>query len=414
MTSDTPKHRHLLAGPLCLGLLCISMMADYSGELRTLGATVRAPVMIDQDPVVTMMDPQTIAQLQSGSLEWEGDDARLVTGEILVSGSSDLSLYTDNWHLVGFDGAFFAVSQGGVITVAALSTPVVVSSEDLLQVVPVGWQWKEGAEMTAIPSNFFRRQLQHLSALPEVTDIDIADLGSDSVTTLVHLLHPEHRDRVRAQVDKSAFTALEMESYLYAFPYADERSVSLSAELYSRWIYDWEQVLVDREDAGEMVALLIEQTAHLITRAAERGYPTRAERLRSALLRIAEGRGVGDAVLDLIAVSEEVVLEEKVKEVVDLDEVEEIFFELMPPEILARTEQALRSAGAAYLLSTSVSPLPPSSARIEQIVFSSPSGDRLISFDLDLQKMEVSRIQIGETIYPNTMSFEGFVSWVRS
>lgn len=87
---------------------------------------------------------------------------------------------------------------------------------------------------------------------------------------------------------------------------------------------------------------------------------------------------------------------------------------LSPAEVERRTHILLHSAEAVYTLKTEVKAEAENVAKVSNIVFGAPSGDRTVGFTLNLATEIVSDISVdGKADFPFTPRFESFIRWVK-
>lgn len=85
--------------------------------------------------------------------------------EVLLQDDGMITVHRNNLSLYGMHGAFTVSEQEGHMSVAALTTPVLVRSFDAWSIVPIGFQWRsdERNVLLPLPSAFQYAKLQELS-----------------------------------------------------------------------------------------------------------------------------------------------------------------------------------------------------------------------------------------------------------
>lgn len=132
-TKTDSGHRHIAVAPLFLLLLMVSVSERY-GELTGTIADVSSGIRIQKDGAAVDVRSATVLDL--------GDSLVLVEGSVLVSGRGRMHLKTPDADLIGLAGGFFAARQMTTLTVAALTSPVLIQSDRGMVLVPVGMQWR--------------------------------------------------------------------------------------------------------------------------------------------------------------------------------------------------------------------------------------------------------------------------------
>lgn len=146
----------------------------------------------------------------------------------------------------------------------------------------------------------------------------------------------------------------------------------------------------------------------------ESGYPLRAKKTLETLSLLSDRYGIDLDVLQIEHIDplNLTVLEENEEEEVLVEE--ELSEEhITPDEIKNQAYNLLRDAKALFTVETSIIPRAPSFAEIENIVFPSGEGDRMMRFTLDVSSLEVHGIQIEDVAYPFTLSWESFLAWAK-
>ncbi|PIR53313.1 hypothetical protein COU76_01640 [Candidatus Peregrinibacteria bacterium CG10_big_fil_rev_8_21_14_0_10_49_10] len=180
------SHRHFLAAPLAILAISLSLLSGALPSSTQSGSARVASVMEFSEGEVLSLPGGMQSLLYSGKgFTVSSTEIVLEEGTALLSGNGVLVLTVGQNHLSALSGAFYVAYQGGDMTVAALSAPVVVRSGSRLMIVPVGTQWRSSADatlpllqagyplwlrarhVTPFPERFLVRQLQNLAFLPK-------------------------------------------------------------------------------------------------------------------------------------------------------------------------------------------------------------------------------------------------------
>jgi hypothetical protein len=173
-----PGHRSFIVVPLFLAVCAASVHGALPLHADVLpAATIEAGK--DRRTVALPSGAQVLV-LPGGSLTQ--DEPRLVKGEALFSHASLIRVQAGDLTVEGWNGAFSATVQGESVTVAALTTPVVVRDGLKRAVVPVGTQlrilshlaplekgmdgWLKDRSPLPLPAFYVRERLTMLESLP--------------------------------------------------------------------------------------------------------------------------------------------------------------------------------------------------------------------------------------------------------
>lgn len=90
--------------------------------------------------------------------------------EVLLHDDGMITFRWNSLSLYGMHGAFTVSEQADRLSIAALTTPVLVRGMDTWSIVPIGFQWRSdrGSVLLPIPSAFQYAKLQALSAVSPV------------------------------------------------------------------------------------------------------------------------------------------------------------------------------------------------------------------------------------------------------
>ena len=181
MHTETPLHRHLLIVPLFLVFVVITLVSVFEyikGDILSV-STGGLPAHVQ------------VEDLQESV--WNGQI--LTKGSSIVSTSGLHTFGVGSFDVTLIDGAAVSYIRGGSVTIAALTTPVLVSNGSTRTVIPVGMQWR-GSEIFAdlnesewystrslqsLPERYLREHRLKLSEL-----LDSSELSLSSDTSSVH------------------------------------------------------------------------------------------------------------------------------------------------------------------------------------------------------------------------------------
>jgi len=197
--SASRAHRHIFAAPFLLLLVALSLSGSLSGSAQE----------TDSDSVLFPFAGM-MGEAEEGSLiQKAGDALVLEEGSVLLFGKGQVALsFGEIGTLLGITGGFHATKHGDSVTVAAITTPVLLTAPNGQVLVPTGMQWRgtradlaplsEGfssrsaaRSLTEIPSNFFAEQLKKLRE-PEDAEVDVLPPVTDVLP-----LQPETEDLLR-------------------------------------------------------------------------------------------------------------------------------------------------------------------------------------------------------------------------
>ncbi len=187
-------HRHFVAAPLLALFLLMPLILSGSRNLRadTLGNSPLSAGSANEERF-SFPDGMYGIVAQDGRLAHEDLSTRLYQGDALVAAQGLSTLDAAGLRLQGFHGAFYVSVSPTSVSVAALTTPVLLAKAQYRLIIPAGFQGRfdpsalpsdldplqSAGDMTAlpgIPDDFMSAQLQALSRLtPPETGIDFAE-----------------------------------------------------------------------------------------------------------------------------------------------------------------------------------------------------------------------------------------------
>ncbi len=186
------SHRHFVAAPLAALVLSISLFSG-AGSATTQSTALAASVMQFSEGEVLSFPGGVQAILYSGEGFTVSEGSIVFAGgSALVASDGIAELKVAGRSLSAVSGAFHLSYHGDDLTIAALTSPVVMRKGSRLMVVPAGMQWRiaddvslpllqagyplwlQDRKVHAFSQRFLLRQLQNLAFLPEVDGLPAA------------------------------------------------------------------------------------------------------------------------------------------------------------------------------------------------------------------------------------------------
>jgi hypothetical protein len=219
-TSDRRRtvHRTFVVLPLFLAICAYSLKDAWQVRADLLPVSGIVESGNDRRSVVL---PSGARVLVLPGASFDASDVRMISGEALFSHASLVSVQAGLFTLEGWNGAFSVSVQGESVTVAALTTPVVLQSGFQRTVVPIGTQlriqdalpplgedaeaWLSARWVLPLPAFYIREQI---AALDGLSDAEIRwDEALEEATlpaALDVLRLPASQERADAQRSQSA------------------------------------------------------------------------------------------------------------------------------------------------------------------------------------------------------------------
>jgi len=214
MSSGKLRHRHVLFAPILA--LIVVVTASQGVALRASVGEEHIENENEEMQILHLSDDIQVVLFRGATVD-RSEDLRIEAGQVLLSGKGLIKV--DAWHyqLTSIAGAFHVTVRDQVVTVAAISAPVLVQWEDQAVLVPVGLQWRgrgklvtlqEGLEawftareLKTVPVAFRLEQLTHLSSLTEdssdTPSLNIAFLSESIGMDMEPLQLPAARERAQ-------------------------------------------------------------------------------------------------------------------------------------------------------------------------------------------------------------------------
>lgn len=145
-----PRHRHLVALPF-LALVMASSMPFAVGSLHA--SLIGQPAAESDPDVHTLSDGTVVVTQDGGAFRVDGAWVVPEQGTLLLAGNALVNATYQDMDVLGWNGAYTLAVNGDVLTVAALTSPVVVRRDAERVVVPVGMQWRSDVALTSDSSD---------------------------------------------------------------------------------------------------------------------------------------------------------------------------------------------------------------------------------------------------------------------
>lgn len=159
------RHRTLVAVPVAVATIVATISAGLQrsatvdgGDPRTIGPAPQEQTVPLSSGAVALLAPGAVLH-QSGAL------VALREGSVLLAGQGMIEVGAGPFRLLGWRGSFAASVDGDLLSIASLTTPVIVRSSSGRTVVPLRSQWK-GVPGLARSSEDIARAVRTLKPLP--------------------------------------------------------------------------------------------------------------------------------------------------------------------------------------------------------------------------------------------------------
>ncbi|HAI98856.1 TPA: hypothetical protein DCL30_04980 [Candidatus Peribacteria bacterium] len=175
-------HRHFLILPAFLCLLSVSLLSASSSTNASI--TRQADPKIERFPAVIAWGDAQAMVWSDTLVDRAGSVPRLLSGPMLIKTDGIVEMDAADLHLTGLYGGAYVTVRGGVVTVAALTAPMLATSGRRSVLIPAGlqWsgsdriasydagvtQWAKSRSLSAVPTAFKRAQLMQLESFPAV------------------------------------------------------------------------------------------------------------------------------------------------------------------------------------------------------------------------------------------------------
>lgn len=256
------SHRHYVVLPLlALSILGTSIHAYTPGQSGLIAVT--APAGSSEGQIFEHFSGLRGMLFPGARVDVQSDPPVLEKGSVIVAADVPMKFRVGAYTLTSAGGGYHVTKNGDAVTVAALTTPVLVSAGSLRAAVPAGTQWRMRAD-----------------AMPRWDAGIGAWMDARKVTSLPKRFAVEQRDALRSipvrtllpkpQTDVSAFTEASLPELLEA-----------EARRREKWVEEVLGVLRHRSEGGDTAGV---QELLLRPDLAEAFSTVRAQSFASALL----------------------------------------------------------------------------------------------------------------------------------
>jgi hypothetical protein len=256
----------------------------------------------------------------------------------------------------------------------------------------------------------------------------LQQLIQEEAVWLVASFHPAYRDIAWAIFEPDVST----ESYLarvFLLPFSTFSPESFSDFVLERFAVSLRGMLGKVGDPDAFADHIVQAHMPLVDRLEDRGYPQRAKHISETLLGLigdtenpTQDMQMAEDILNqrtrvdlspLPPKTEKAPQPETDSEVVPVKEPEPVVT-LSPLQLEDKAYQLLEEQGAFFTVNKSIAWYKDNLVLVTDILFSTPTEDRSVSFTLDVVTKIVTEIEInGDTDFPYSPSLEGFVNWVK-
>ncbi len=156
-------HRHYVVLPVLLLLtVCSTIVGTYSGSTTM-------PAEMKGNPYIALPSGGSAEVSLGGRFEADDAGGELIAGTVLLQSLAPVVVRAGDLHMTFLGGAAFLSRDDDSVTVAAVSTPVLVQDGETFLAVPAGMQWKTGAKRLSVISEGIATWItvRNLSSLPQ-------------------------------------------------------------------------------------------------------------------------------------------------------------------------------------------------------------------------------------------------------
>lgn len=272
------KHRLFIAFPVFLAAVGMSVMSGLRAELVVPEKPENGEIlMVKNRPETLVLGNDTVARAMPGAIFV--DDAALPIfseGEAVVGSPDAFSVSVKGLTLTGWNGAVRIVRKEDTLTIAALTSPVLLQGSGGSVLIPVRRQWTAPATLHTMEQGMQRWLTERMTSavsedqlriqLPLVADLLGMDDGradidsvhrfaSTSAGWLLAAFHPKMRDLTwtlpRVDTETQEFHLLSLVSFLPS----DLLPEAVSSIAFDRWAEAAKQYLSIEDDAGVRVTI---------------------------------------------------------------------------------------------------------------------------------------------------------------
>ncbi len=466
MTKIKHVHRHYIAAPLCALMFAASFIQITPTEAAPGVQEVEAKEE-DIEKHFVLINKVNGTLFQGGEVDLEAPELALEKGSVLLSGKGLINIKVGSYDVTGLRGAFHVSRNEDAITIATITSPVLIEKDDSVVIIPERKQWSHSGDIskftlekdmwlgdrkfTVLPDRFLSQQLNLIAKhhksepyqageefklsiqervlmaaeLDEESDLLVpllTELVKDQTFWALASVHPDYRDVVWILPEPKADRELALER-VHILPQTDTATEAIRPFTYERWKIAVGDTLSRTENYSQAISNLIEITAPYVQLADENRYPERANRMRTSLQEISE-KASSDLTEGAVKVLAEIAADGKVdlfEVVVEEDTIEEVseqeteesketkeseeIVEYSPEEVEARATKMLNAIqDFLYTVHTKLEAISPTRAEVMDIIITGPNGDRVVDFVLNVTDGSVEIVSI-EGLHKDTFPF---------
>lgn len=272
------KHRLFIAFPLFLGMLGMSVLSGLRAEVIVQDAPENGVIRTVKDhPETLVLGNKAVARAMPGAIILDDETMPILSdGDALIVSPKDFSVSVKGLTLTGFDGALQVIRTNDVVTVVALTTPVLVHGSGGSVLIPVRRQWtvpsalhapEEGMQRwlterttVAVTEDQLRIQLPVVANMMGIDNrrADIAfvhDFASTSTGWLLGAFHPATRDLTWTLPRSASETREQHLLSLISFLPSDLLPEPVSSIAFERWEQALKEYLSMEDNVGIRVMI---------------------------------------------------------------------------------------------------------------------------------------------------------------
>lgn len=406
-THTTARHRWTIGIPVFLACLAVSM------------ADVLVPGSVLTQPETTVIEGSAV---QSGSLmQMQQGTATIGTHSLVAVNAGDAVLF-------GWNGVFDVTSDTNKLTVAALSTPVLVKRGDHEWMIPVSMQGvlkNDDVSMYPLPSHYLEERLPKARQMMKAFEMTVTDNRIPSLLAeashegeLLLLFHPATRADAWVLPHESTLTA-----WLTLIP-SDRLDSAMPELAINQWAVEVAAAMSESEDMNVFASAYFSAFHDTIDTLRADGYPHRAQQYAKALVEtlhkdirsLNEDARASFAAIETLAHGDVPMAEEVVLPVVETgstvaETVDVVSINM--DEAVASLRANLAAHSAMFTAKTTITPDAAQRIQVDGIVMATAKGDQILRFTFNPVSNEVENIEHDGKILPYSLSLEKYVEWVK-
>src|SRR3989338_5007054 len=435
-TPSFRRHRLLIALPLVAVVVAFSVREAW-GDAQP-AAIVSGQVIIQRQQelfaaraahIPFHVDTGIAGTLSaSASVEATEEGIVLADGNAFIAHRGVFIVDTPNAKLYGWNGGMDVTVQNGKLTVAALTTPVLVRDDGRQFLVPLGVQWT-GSDVPGedpvwlaglfkpLPDQYRRDRLQLLNALfSDDTQSDLAALTQPDAW-LVASCHPLLREHAWTAMPDGLADHANILTAVTAFPWCDmlpEAALPLSRE---RWAEQFSAVLLKNDEVPLFLSGLLPDMRSALERFSRDGYPLRRNAYADSVVSLIQPYGELLSAEMQRAVQD--IMHAKPPPLAPVSDVQESSMASSSASSsmsssrdadadIAVTIRTLESIGGMRTRATAFRATEDGAVRVTELILPTPSGDLPFTFTYDVENAMVRDIWRENQELPYALNLEQF------